>query len=259
MLEWLGLDWDEGPIYQSACTAAYNAALRTLATSGAIYPCRCTRTQIQQATLSAPHAGEHELRYPGTCRPTSIVSAAEALLAARQENPPPAWRLRVEPGEQSFCDELRGPQTIDVAGEVGDFLVATKQGVPSYQLAVVVDDAAQQINCVVRGDDLLASTGRQMLIRAALHLESPMHYWHLPLIVGEDGRRLAKRHGDTRVAYYREQSVRSQRVLGLLAEWSGVGLRREVTLPELQAQFQLAALPRHAIVFHAEDDAWLRR
>lgn len=185
-------------------------------------------------------------------------SAAEALLAARQENPPPAWRLRVEPGEQSFCDELRGPQTIDVAGEVGDFLVATKQGVPSYQLAAswTMPLSRSIVLCAVTTCWHLLVDRCSFVPR--FHLDSPMHYWHLPLIVGEDGRRLAKRHGDTRVAYYREQGVRSQRVLGLLAEWSGVGLRREVTLPELQAQFQLAA-SRHAIVFHAEDDAWLRR
>src|SRR5690606_26344217 len=123
----------------------------------------------------------------------------------------------------AFEDEFVGRRALNVQADVGDFLVATKLGTPSYQLAVVVDDARQRIDRIVRGDDLLSSTPRQRLLYEALELLPRPRYWHLPLVGGPDGRRLAKRHGDSRLTHYRQCGVRPERIVGLLAHWCGLG------------------------------------
>ncbi len=252
-LAWLGLDWDEGPTTQAADLAPYRAALERLRQDGSVYPCRCTRQEIERAQ-SAPHAEDHELRYPGTCR-----HQPHQAVASQIPGDAAAWRMVVPPGPVAFHDHLHGPQTIDVDAQVGDFIVATKAGLPAYQLAVVVDDARQAITDVVRGDDLLGSAARQVLLYRALGLGGPPAYYHLPLVLGTDGRRLAKRHGDTRVATYRDRGVPPERVLGLIAYWSGMtGHRGAVDLGALVAGWALDRLPRAPVTFTAEDDAWLR-
>jgi glutamyl-tRNA synthetase len=253
LLKWLGIDWDEGPFFQLADLTPYENALRQLAAQGAIYPCRCTRKALQQASLSAPHGHEHDLRYPGTCRPADGEASRLGLLGASGV----AWRVRVPEEPTAFDDAFAGQQTFNVQQTVGDFLVATKSGLTSYQLAVVVDDARQGIDQVVRGDDLLASTPRQMLLYAKLGLGPPPTYTHVPLVLGEDGRRLAKRHGDSRLVHYQSQGVAAERVIGLLAEWCGLGPRRARTTADFLEQFQMAKIPADPIVFTAADDAWL--
>lgn len=253
-LEWLGLDWDEGPLFQLADQTPYEQALEQLAQQGAIYPCRCTRKQIEAAALSAPHGDEHELRYPGTCRP--VKPQATSWLENREEGT--AWRLRVEPGETRFVDAFAGEQVASVEQSVGDFLVATKLGLPAYQLAVVVDDARQGIDQIVRGDDLLRSTHRQLLVQKLLGITPEPHYTHLPLVIGEDGHRLAKRHGDTRLDYYRQAGVKPERVVGLLGHWCALGERREMSVREFAEVFQLDRLPAEPAVFSREEDEWLR-
>lgn len=254
VLQWLGLTWDDGPVYQRSDLSPYCAALERLAAQGDVYPCRCTRREIEAASLSAPHDDAHEIRYPGTCRPARATPVpADAL-----DDPGVAWRLRVPEGATTFVDELAGPHTSDVSATSGDFLVATKDGLPSYQLAVVIDDARQGIDHVVRGDDLLLSTHRQLLLQRRLGLGPPPRYVHLPLVVGADGRRLAKRHGDSRIAHYRAAGVSAERILGLVAEWSGMGPRREMSAAQWQDAFRLDRLPRQPIVFTPADDAWLR-
>ncbi|MDH3585356.1 MAG: tRNA glutamyl-Q(34) synthetase GluQRS, partial [Phycisphaerae bacterium] len=202
ILKWLGLNWDEGPHYQKHHLAPYRAALEQLAEAGLTYPCHCTRAQIQSA-LSAPHADQAEPRYPGTCRPAEAATVAFAV----DEDLRPAWRLRVPDETIEFKDAFAGPRSVNVHEQVGDFVIATRHQLPAYQLAVVVDDAAQGIDRVVRADDLIDSTGRQLLLYRLLNLSPAPHYLHLPLVLGPDGRRLAKRHGDTRVASYRDQGV----------------------------------------------------
>lgn len=253
VLQWLGIDWDAGPFTQRSDLAPYRAALERLAAQGDIYPCRCTRKEIEAAALSAPHGDEHELRYPGTCRPAAPTPLPPETL----DQPGVAWRLPVPDGATTFFDHVAGEHSHNIAATTGDFLVATKEGLPSYQLAVVVDDARQGIDRIVRGDDLLGSTHRQILLQERLGIAPPPEYYHLPLVIGEDGRRLAKRHGDSRISHYRELGVTPQRIIGLLAQWCGLSPRREQTAADFLASFDLAKLPRDPVTFTAEDDAWL--
>lgn len=241
-LRWLGLDWDGPVMKQSERGAAYEAALSQLKRAGRVYPCWCSRQDIARAA-SAPHVGEDGPVYPGTCRGRS-----EAPPHAR----PPALRFRVEPGVERFIDALHGEQTQDVAAAVGDFVLRRFDGVPSYQLAVVVDDAAQNISDVLRADDLLGSTARQLQLYRALKLEPP-RFAHVPLLVGPDGHRLAKRFGALTVAALREKGFSPERVLGRLAQWSGLGDGSPVSLETLREGFSLQRVRREpAVVTEAE-------
>jgi glutamyl-tRNA synthetase len=251
-LRWLGLDWDEGPYAQTERLPLYEAALESLRRRDLVYPCVCTRKEID-AAASAPHGPDDDgPRYPGTCR-GRFGSAAEATAASARA---PAWRFVTPEGDIPFADGFAGPQSFSVFRSQGDFVVAKASG-PAYQLAVVVDDAAMHVTDVIRGDDLLPSTPRQLLLYEALGL-TPPRFTHLPLVVGSDGKRLAKRHGDTRVATYREAGVPPERVVGLLAAWSGLAPRQETSARALVPGFTLDRLPREKITFGAADDAWLR-
>jgi len=253
VMQWLGLDWDTGPYFQLTDLTAYQSALAQLAEQGTIYPCRCTRKQLEAASLSAPHGHEHDRRYPGNCRPGSDASVDPTLLGKSGL----AWRVRVPEQPTVFEDKFAGRQAHHVQQTVGDFLVATKSGLTSYQLAVVVDDSRQGIDQVVRGDDLLASTPRQMLLYELLKLQPLPTYTHLPLVIGPDGRRLAKRHGDSRLTHYREQGVSPERILGLLGEWCGLGPRQEISTQDFCDRFELSSLPPVPITFTNADNAWL--
>lgn len=179
-LRWFGLQWDEGPYLQSARRESYRAALEELRATGHAYACSCSRRDVLTAA-GAPHDDHDEPRYPGTCREKSL-DVANAN-----------WRFRVPDGEAlRFLDGALGEQTAIAGRDFGDFIVWRKDDVPSYQLAVVVDDAAMQITEVVRGADLLVSTFRQILLYRALGLTAPAFY-HTRLLTDEAGRRLAKR------------------------------------------------------------------
>jgi len=254
-LRWLGVDWDEGPVYQSAGLDRYAGAVKRLLGTGAAYPCACTRREVELAA-SAPHAGDGAAVYPGTCR----GRFASVERAATETGKAPAIRFAVPEGVVDFVDGFRGRQAFDVAKDLGDFVIAKADGTPAYQLAVVVDDAAMGVTEVVRGDDLVDSTPRQILLYRALGMgQSVPRYWHLPLVVGTDGRRLAKRHGDTRLAFYRERGVSAGRVLRLLARWCGIEPGPEITkAADLVPLLLIEKLPRQAVVFREEDDRWLR-
>lgn len=249
-LEWLGLNWDEGPIIQSREPEPHEAAMRRLAESGFAYPCELTRGQIE-AAASAPQEGAHETAFPASLRP--------AELPHRFDEPTKNWRMVVPNENVAIEDEFAGQQRFNIAEIVGDFVIWTKRGQPSYQLAVVVDDHRQGVTHVVRGNDLLDSAARQTLLYRALGFDPLPHYLHLPLVRGEDGKRLAKRHGDTRVETYREAGVRAERVLGLIAAWSGFPAdRTELNAAEFCARFDLRTMPRRDVTFSLEHDAWLR-
>ncbi len=248
-LEYLGLDWDEAPLVQSERGTVYAASLERLRASGQVYPCFCTRAEIARAA-SAPHGPLDEgPRYPGTC---ARLSAEEAT--ARSAGRTPALRFRSQSGPTSFVDRLLGPQVQDVAAEVGDFVVRRNDGVSSYQLAVVVDDAASGVTDVLRGDDLLGSTARQLQLARTLGLPSP-RYTHVPLLLGTDGKRLAKREGSTSIGWLREAHFPAEKVLGLLARWSGLSDGAPVRASELVARFSLERLNRGPVTV---DEAALR-
>jgi glutamyl-tRNA synthetase len=255
-LQWLGIDWDEAAITQSDRRPLYDAALQKLIAGGHAYPCVCSRKEVE-AAASAPHAEDGSAVYPGTCR-----GRFESLDAARDSSGrAPAIRFAVPEGRAvEFDDRFAGHQSFNVARALGDFVIAKADGTPAYQLAVVVDDAEMGVTDIVRGDDLLDSTPRQILLYEALGWADQIpNYFHLPLVVGTDGRRLAKRHGDTRLAFYSELGVSAERVLALLARWSGVeDVGDRVTARELIGRFNLQNLSKSAITFTAADDAWLR-
>jgi glutamyl/glutaminyl-tRNA synthetase len=231
-LKWFGLEWNEGPdqagpfapYVQSERRAIYLDAWEKLRARGFIYPCQCSRKDVFEAAV-APHDENEEPIYPGTCRPVeSAVSAsrtdssggepaektADVPPARRPRHPGPAgvhWRFRVPDGEEMRYVDLRlGEQHVIAGKDFGDFIVWRKDDVPAYQLAVVVDDAAMKISEVVRGEDLLRSTFRQLLMYRALNLSAP-EFYHAPLTVDESGRRLAKRHASLSLRALRESGA----------------------------------------------------
>jgi len=248
-LQWLGIDWDEGPVYQSDRREHYEQAVRRLLKKGLAYPYICTRSEVATAA-SAPHSEDGSTVYPGTCR-GRFQSIAEAKDRAGRD---PALRFAAPPGAVEFRDGFAGEQQIDVAVRLGDFVIAKGDGTPAYQLAVVVDDAHMGVTRIVRGDDLLDSAPRQILLYRALDLNSSVpQYYHLPLVVGPDGRRLAKRHGDTRISAYRRRGISAGRVVALLGRWCGIRTDAcELTARQFLESFDIGRVPRDRIVFSGE-------
>lgn len=246
-LRWLGLQWDEGPgasqphapYCQSERGGLYREALSVLRARGAVYPCACSRREVEMAS-TAPHGAEPV--YPGTC---ARRDPDEVIFAARQKGREVSWRFRVDPARSTVTvrDELAGELTQDVAREVGDFVVFRADGVAAYQLAVVVDDAVQEVTEVVRGDDLLASAPRQVLLYEALGA-SPPRWTHLPLVLGDDGQRLAKRHGAMGVRALRERGFEGRTVTRALLETLGFRDVGEAPLRALAERWDVTAVPR---------------
>jgi glutamyl-tRNA synthetase len=210
----LGLDWDGPVVRQSERIPLYESALGELREQGLVYECWCTRAEIREAA-SAPHADLPEGAYPGTCLRLTAAERAEREASGR----PPALRVRADAARVAFDDRLVG----HFEGVVDDFVVRRNDGAFAYNLAVVVDDAAQGIGEVVRGIDLLDSTPRQLWLGARLGLPAPRHA-HVPLMLGPDGARLAKRHGAV-----------------TLADRAALGQTADDVRDELAASLQLSA------------------
>ncbi len=238
-LRWLGIRWHEGPdlggpyapYAQSGRRAFYLDAWRRLLHGGFLFPCRCSRKDLA-AALSAPHENnppaanesqasaeleplDDEPVYPGTCRPhhDSIPPALDSIAREVEEPGNFNWRFRVPDGEAiEFVDRNLGPQRFVAGVDFGDFVVWRRDGGPSYQLACVADDAAMKITEVVRGEDLLKSTARQILLYRALGLETP-DWFHCRLVADARGRRLAKRHDALSLRVLRQRGVTPQQIL----------------------------------------------
>lgn len=250
-LKWLGLDWDEGPdslgiaasYRQSERSELYRAAFDVLAQRGLVYPCFCSRAELR-SVVSAPHAGDAEPVYSGRCAGLSTTEQAEKLSLQRQA----AYRLRVGEAEISFTDQLFGPQRQKLNQSCGDFVIRRSDGVYAYQLAVVVDDAAMQIDRVLRGADLLASTPRQIYLWQLLGYPPPT-FIHAPLLLGTDGSRLSKRQGSLTIEALRCSGVRPEQIIGQLAAWAGLIEQPEPLRPKaLIDVFSLDRLPHEPVV-----------
>jgi glutamyl-tRNA synthetase len=249
-LQWLGLDWDGEIQLQSSQRARHDQVLADLIGAGFAYPCVCTRKEVEEAA-SAPHessVGDVPV-YPGTCR-GRWSSEQQAREETGRDS---AIRLAVSepaiPFEDLFVGHCSG--IID-----GDFVIRKRDGTPAYQLAVVVDDADSGVTEVLRADDLLPSTPRQLLLYRHLGAVAP-DFAHVPLVVGPDQRRLAKRHGDTSLARYRRQGVAPQQIIGALASSLGwVAAGTPCRPQDLLDRFNLSSIPREPMTW--DDDGCLQ-
>ena len=249
----MGMDWDGAVVRQSERFDRYDAAIAVLAAQGRTYECFCTRREIREA-ISAPQSHQHPApavagltadgAYPGTCRNLNAAETASLRAAGRR----PAVRLRAEAAVVDIEDRVHGT----VTGVVDDVVLRRNDGVPAYNLAVVVDDGAQGVTQVVRGDDLLSSTPRQVLLQRYLGLSTPA-YLHVPLVLGGDGARLAKRHGSVTLEALVARGLEPATVLSLLAESLGMTHPGErVTMATLVERFDADRLPREPWVLPAD-------
>jgi glutamyl-tRNA synthetase len=237
-LEWLGLTWDREQTCQSLREKAYEEQFEKLARLGLVYPCYCTRGELHAA--SAPHASDGQPVYPGTCRG---LTAAERAAKTRA----PAWRLVVPDETVSFTDGLQGRYEENLAKDCGDFIVRRSDGVYAYQLAVVTDDAAGGVTQVVRGRDLLSSTPRQLYLQRLLGLPAP-RYYHVPLLVAPDGRRLSKRDGDLELGALQKTRT-AEELVGWLAGLCGLRPDRSPVSPaELAREFSWSRILKENLV-----------
>ncbi len=238
----IGIDWDGPVVRQSERFDRYRAAIDELRRRGHVYPCFCTRREIRaeiDAAAHAPHVHLPDGAYPGTCRDLTEDERAAREAGGRR----PAWRLRTVGESIVFDDVVAGSFT----GAVDDVVLARADGVPAYNLAVVVDDALQGVTQVVRGDDLLSSTPRQILLQRLLGYSTPS-YAHIPLVLGEDGQRLAKRHGSVTLGALRRDGWSTTDVVSVLACSLGLAVIGErVTTSELLRRVDPARIPKSAI------------
>ncbi|RRF89006.1 MAG: tRNA glutamyl-Q(34) synthetase GluQRS [Coriobacteriaceae bacterium] len=241
--EWLGLDWDEGPYFQSDRLDIYEQAVDSLTARGLTYPCFCTRSELHSAT--APHASDGTFVYQGTCRHLTADQVRE-----KSKHRHPATRLKVPDagsaeGQVTIRDRVYGDYHEDLATDCGDFLIRRSDGVFAYQLVVVVDDGLMGVNEVVRGRDLLPSSARQTYLARLLHLPEPSCA-HVPLLVAPDGRRLSKRDRDTDISSLREAGISAEAIVGRLANLIGLAERGEaISAEEFANRFTWDAVRHH--------------
>jgi glutamyl-tRNA synthetase len=234
----IGLDWDGDVVRQSERFERYRHAIGVLDERGLVYPCYCTRREIRreiEAAASAPHGVLPPDGYPGTCRELTNAERAAHEAVGR----PAALRLRTDHQEIEVVDLVAGVYQ----GRVDDVVLQRGDGVPAYNLAVVVDDAAQGVTQVVRGDDLLSSTPRQVLLQQLLGLPTP-EYLHVPLVLGSDGERLAKRHGAVTLSQLAGRGVSASDVVAWLARSLDLAAPAERPgVRELLEQFDPSRVP----------------
>ena len=238
----LGLGWDHEPVRQSERLGLYRDALADLERAGLTYPCWCSRREIREA-VTAPHLPPGH--YPGTCRDLTAAQVREREATGR----PPALRLRTDHPEVTVVDRLHGSHR----ELVDDFVLRRGDGTPAYNLVVVVDDAAQGVEEVVRGDDLLSSTPRHAHLQHLLGLPEPS-WLHVPLVLGPDGDRLAKRDGAVTLGDRISMGDRPERLVALLASSLGIDVSEAETTPaDLLPRFSVDQIGRSAWTLTAEE------
>lgn len=257
-LRWLGLDWDEGgvdadgphaPYCQSGRDALYESALEQLKRTGMVYPCRCTRADLLVA--GAPHQSDGRVIYGGRCRPPQLPAPWPEDCGRA------AARLYVPPGRIDFVDGVYGPQSVDLQGECGDFVLRRADGQWAYQLAVVVDDADMGVTQVVRGSDLLLSAAQQLYLYRLLHLPEP-DYTHIPLLVNESGQRLSKRDSSLAMDVLRERFTPAG-LTGRLGYMAGLIPEPAPCTPsELLGRYDVAKIPASRTLCVGDPDQWIR-
>lgn len=247
-LDWLGLAADEGgdkggshgPYYQSERSGIYQQFYEILWKKGLVYPCFCSRSQLHAA--DAPHRSDGQVVYAGTCRNLTPEQAAEKALRR-----PPAWRVKVPDETIGFTDGHLGYYQENLARDCGDFYLRRADGVFAYQLAVVVDDALMGVTQVVRGEDLLSSTPRQLWLYRTLGLPAP-EFFHMPLLLAPDGRRLSKRDGDESLENLQAKYT-PEEIIGRLAWVCGLQKAPDPRTPaELADGFSWEKVPRQDIL-----------
>lgn len=249
-LRWLGLDWDEGPdcggpfgpYRQSERLALYEDALERLRKAGRAFPCVCSRADVARAA-SAPHTDEEGPRYPGTCRARTAAAAGQRT----------SWRFRAEPEDLVFDDEVQGPHEVSPPASVDDFVLRRADGIFAYQLAVVVDDRAMRIGEVVRAADLLSSTPRQLALSRALSSDGqpdePPAFAHVPLVLGPQGERLAKRARPVTLRDLTDARLDPRTVVGVLAASAGLLDTPQPVRPvDLIAEFSWSRVRREPVI-----------
>ena len=252
-LKWLGLNWDEGPFFQSNRLERYRAIARVLEIAGYAYPCFCTPEELQ-ARRSQAEAEHRPGKYDGRCRGLS----EDELFRLREQGRPSALRFKVpQGGSTAFDDQVFG--RIELAhNELEDFVLLRSDGNPTYHLGVVVDDLDMQVTHVVRGADHLSNTPKQILLYQALGATVPA-FAHLPLILGPDRQRLSKRHGATAVGAYREQGILPEALANFLAllGWTPPGQKEILSVEEMICTFALEDVSKSNAVFDFEKLAWM--
>lgn len=246
-MQWLGLTWDEGPYYQTQRFERYQAVLNQLLESGSAYRCDCSPARLEAVREQQRAAGQKP-RYDGQCRDSQPLITTNQPSVVRFRNP--------QQGAVCFDDQIRGPITISNS-ELDDLVICRSDGTPTYNFCVVVDDWDMKITHVIRGEDHINNTPRQINLLQALGAPIP-HYAHLSMILGEDGKKLSKRHGAVSVLQYRDEGYLPQALLNYLLRlgWSH-GDQEIFSLEEMQRYFSLAAVNRSASAFNREKLLWL--
>lgn len=248
-LAWLGLDWDGPVLRQSARTAYYALVLAQLAAQGHVFACYQSRQDVARAA-TAPHGADGVPPYPLALRPPHPMAPADLAT-----HPEAAIRFWVPPGLVAFTDLLQGPQSQDVAADVGDFVLRRRDGLFAYQLAVVADDAAQGVTHVVRGADLLPSTARQIQLYHALGKPVPA-FGHVGLVLNPHGQKLSKRDGAVGLAALRQAGIQPQVIVGWLAATLGLGLGQPCSPAQVAARFGWRAAGAQSVGYDPAATPW---
>ena len=252
-LTWLGMYWDEGPFFQSNHASLYVKMLERLVADRKLYPCFCTEEQLEEDRRAAAKKNIAPV-YSGRCRD---ISDKETEKRAQRE--PYAPRFKVEGGTLTYHDAIRGDVTVDLE-QVGDFIVARSDGSPTYNFASAVDDAMMKITHVIRGEDHISNTPKQLLILEALDITPPV-YAHLPLILAEDGSKLSKRHSQAAFSEIMNGGYLPEAVWNFFAliGWSSEDKKEDMDIPELVEKFSFDRVALRPAQYNVQKLDWLNR